>query len=294
VVAARAAGHEVPIARLAGTAAEYSRIMEKLDNSPADYGFAAFVALMARLRAPGGCPWDRKQTAESLKPYVLEEAYEVVAAIEQGDPREICEELGDLLLQVVFQARVAEDAGQFAIADVVRAIHEKLVRRHPHVFGGPAVDSAEEVLTNWELIKQAEKAGRSAVAGVDHRLPALQRAWRMQKKVAKVGFDWERPEGALEKLHEELEEFRVARETETPERAEEEMGDALFALANVARLAGINPEEALKKAAAKFERRFRAVEAGLRARGTEPGRATLAEMEELWQAAKAGETPAGS
>jgi MazG family protein len=251
-----------------------------------DHGFAAFVELMARLRAPGGCPWDRKQTAESLKPYVIEEAYEVVAAIEHGDPREICEELGDLLLQVVFQARVAEDAGQFAIADVVRAIHEKLVRRHPHVFGDAAAADAGEVLVNWERIKQQEKAGRSVVEGVDPRLPALQRAWRMQKKVAKVGFDWERPEGALEKLHEELEEFRRARESETPERAEEEMGDALFALANVARLAGINPEEALKKAAAKFERRFRAVEEGLRAQGIDPASATLEQMEALWQAAK--------
>lgn len=251
-----------------------------------DHGFAAFVDLMARLRAPGGCPWDRKQTAESLKPYVIEEAYEVVAAIEHGDPREICEELGDLLLQVVFQARVAEDAGQFAIVDVVRAIHEKLVRRHPHVFGDATVADAGEVMVNWERIKQQEKAGRSVVEGVDPRLPALQRAWRMQKKVAKVGFDWERPEGALEKLHEELEEFRVARERETPERAEEEMGDALFALANVARLAGINPEEALKKASAKFERRFRAVEAGLRAQGIDPADATLEQMEHLWEQAK--------
>ena len=256
------------------------------DRSPADHGFAAFVELMARLRAPGGCPWDRKQTAESLKPYVLEEAYEVVGAIEKGDQHELCEELGDLLLQVVFQARVAEDAGQFAIADVVRAIHEKLVRRHPHVFGDATAADAGEVVVNWERIKQQEKAGRSVVDGVDARLPALQRAWRMQKKVSKVGFDWQQPEGALEKLHEELEEFRVARETETPERAEEEMGDALFALANVARLAGINPEEALKKSSAKFERRFRAVEEGLRARGIDPVDATLEQMETLWQAAK--------
>ena len=266
--------------------AEYSRIMVPGDKTPGDHGFAAFVELMARLRAPGGCPWDRKQTAESLKPYIIEEAYEVVAAIEQGDPRELCEELGDLLLQVVFQARVAEDAGQFAIADVVRAIHEKLVRRHPHVFGGAAAADADEVVANWEQIKQREKAGRSVVEGVDPRLPALQRAWRMQKKVAKVGFDWERPEGALEKLHEELEEFQAARERETPERAEEEMGDALFALANVARLAGINPEEALKKSSTKFERRFRAVEEGLRAAGIDPARATLEQMEALWQAAK--------
>jgi MazG family protein len=260
--------------------------MEHANRIPADHGFAAFVELMARLRAPDGCPWDRKQTAASLKPYVLEEAYEVVGAIEQGSQPEICEELGDLLLQVVFQACVAEEAGHFAIADVVRGIHEKLVRRHPHVFGDASAADADEVVTNWERIKQAEKAGRSVVEGVDPRLPALQRAWRMQKKVAKVGFDWERPEGALAKLHEELEEFRVARETETPERAEEEMGDALFALANVARLSGINPEEALKKSSAKFERRFRAVEQGLRAQGLDPAQATLAQMEDLWQAAK--------
>ncbi|HEY5999749.1 MAG TPA: nucleoside triphosphate pyrophosphohydrolase [bacterium] len=262
--------------------------MDEVKGSAPDHGFAALVDLMARLRAPGGCPWDRKQTAESLKPYIIEEAYELVAAIEHGDPREICDELGDLLLQVVFQARVAEDAGQFAIADVVRAIHDKLVRRHPHVFGDATAADAAEVVVNWELIKQKEKAGRSVVEGVDPRLPALQRAWRMQKKVAKVGFDWERPEGALEKLHEELEEFRVARERETPERAEEEMGDALFALANVARLAGINPEEALKKASAKFERRFRAVEEGLRAQGIDPGSATLEQMEALWQQSKGG------
>jgi len=251
-----------------------------------DHGFGGFVDLMARLRAPGGCPWDRKQTPESLKPYVIEEAYEVIGAIEKGDWDELREELGDLLLQVVFQARIAEEEGRFAIADVVQGIHTKLVRRHPHVFGDATAADAEEVLANWEKIKQAEKAGRSVVAGVDPRLPALQRAWRMQKKVSKVGFDWERPEGALEKLEEEIGEFRRAREEEGPERAEEEMGDALFALVNVARLAGINPEEALKKSVAKFELRFRAVEEGLRARGLDPARASLEQMEELWQEAK--------
>jgi MazG family protein len=251
-----------------------------------DHGFGGFVDLMARLRAPGGCPWDRKQTPESLTPYVIEEAYEVIGAIEKGDWGELREELGDLLLQVVFQARIAEEAGRFGIADVVRGIHDKLVRRHPHVFGDARAEDAEEVLANWERIKLDEKAGRSVVAGVDPRLPALQRAWRMQKKVSKVGFDWERPEGALAKLEEELEEFRRARAEEGPERAEEEMGDALFALVNVARLAGINPEEALKKSVAKFDRRFRAVEEGLRARGTDPARATLEEMEALWQEAK--------
>jgi len=260
--------------------------MESAHRPPADHGFGAFVELMARLRAPGGCPWDRKQTIESLKPYLLEEAYEVLGAIEKGDWDELRDELGDLLLQVVFQARVAEDEGRFAIADVVRAIHEKLVRRHPHVFGDAAAADAEAVLANWERIKVDEKAGRSVVEGVDPRLPALQRAWRMQKKVSKVGFDWERPEGAIDKLREELAELEAASRDESPERAEEEMGDLLFAAVNVARLSGINPEEALKKACAKFDLRFRAVEEGLRARGLDPARATLAQMEELWQAAK--------
>lgn len=252
-------------------------------NAP---GFDALVELMARLRGPDGCPWDRKQTPESLKPYILEEAYEVLGAIEQGDAEELRAELGDLLFQVVFQARLAEEKGSFDMAGVICAIHEKMVRRHPHVFGNARVRDAEEVLENWEKIKRKEDATRSVLGGVDPRLPALQRAWRMQKKVAKVGFDWEHSEGALEKLHEELEEFRLARATETPERAEEEMGDVLFALVNVARLAGIEPEEALKKAAAKFELRFKKVEEGLRERGLTPENATLEQMEELWQASK--------
>jgi tetrapyrrole methylase family protein/MazG family protein len=252
------------------------------------HGFGAFVKLMARLRAPGGCPWDRTQTHESLKPYVIEEAYEVLGAIEKGDFAELREELGDLLLQVVFHACIAEEEGRFAIREVVEGIHAKLVRRHPHVFADATARDAEEVLTNWEKIKQAEKAGRSVVEGVDPRLPALQRAWRMQKKVSKVGFDWERPEGALEKLREEVGEFERAAATESPERAEEEMGDLLFAAVNVARLSGINPEEALKKAVVKFDRRFRKVEEGLRARGLDPARATLAEMDALWDEAKRG------
>jgi MazG family protein len=260
--------------------------MENEKNREIARSFVALVELMARLRGPEGCPWDRKQTPESLKPYIIEEAYEVLGALEQGDAGEVCSELGDLLFQVIFQARIAEEEGRFDIAAVNRAIHEKMVRRHPHVFGDAAARDAEEVLVNWEKIKRQEDAGRSVLGGVDHRLPALQRAWRMQKKVSKVGFDWEHPDGALEKLQEEIGEFRAAHADETPERAEEEMGDALFALVNVARLADINPEEALKKAATKFELRFRMVEEALRARGLAPEEATPELRDELWEAAK--------
>lgn len=248
--------------------------------------FDGLVALMARLRGPRGCPWDRKQTPESLKPYILEEAYEVLSAIEKGDWKELRSELGDLLFQVVFQARLAEEAGRFGIAGVVEAVLEKMVRRHPHVFGEVQVRDADEVVENWEKIKRTESAGRSVLEGVDPRLPALLRACRIQEKVAKVGFDWENWEGAFEKLREELEEFKRALAEEPAERAEEEMGDILFALVNVSRLLGINPEEVLRRSIVKFEGRFQKVEEGLRRRGVPLEKATLNEMEALWQEVK--------
>jgi tetrapyrrole methylase family protein/MazG family protein len=251
-------------------------------------GFDDLVALMARLRGPDGCPWDREQTPTSLKPYILEEAYEVLAAIEKEDWTELCSELGDLLLQVVFQARLAEEEGRFAVDDVTEAIVSKMTRRHPHVFGDKTVRDSGAVMENWEKIKRAESPGRSAAEAVDPRLPALLRAHRLQEKVGRVGFDWETPEGAVRKLEEELEEFRQASADEPEERIEEEMGDLLFALVNVARLSGINSEEALRKAIAKFEDRFGKVEEGLRLRGRSPDEATLEEMENLWQQAKKG------
>ncbi len=249
-------------------------------------GFGSLVDLMARLRGPGGCPWDREQTHASLTPYILEEAYEVIAAIEEEDWEELPSELGDLLLQVVFQARLAEESGRFDITDVIEAVVVKMTRRHPHVFGDRKGDGAAGVMSNWERIKRVETPGRSLTAGVDRRLPALLRAQRIQEKVGRVGFDWESAEGAVRKLREELEEFREASATETIERAEEEMGDLLFAVVNLSRLSGINAEEALRKAGVKFEERFRRVEEGLRRQGLSPEEATLEQMEELWQEAK--------
>jgi tetrapyrrole methylase family protein/MazG family protein len=259
-------------------------VTDKTEGSKRE--FDALVALMARLRSEDGCPWDREQTPSTLKPYILEEAYEVIAAIEKEDREELCSELGDLLLQVVFQARIAEEEGTFAMGDVIEAIVEKMTRRHPHVFGDADARDSAAVLDSWEKIKRAENPRRSVTAGVDHRLPALLRAQRIQDKVARVGFDWESPEGAVRKVREEFEEVKEALAGEPPERVEEELGDLLFAVVNVARLAGANGEEALRKANIKFEKRFRKVEEELRSLGLTPDKATLEQMERIWQAAK--------
>lgn len=248
--------------------------------------FEELVEIMARLREPGGCPWDREQTPSSLKPYILEEAYEVIGAVEKGDWEELCAELGDLMLQVVFQARLAEEEGRFDIDDVIGAIVGKLIRRHPHVFGDKVVEDAGAVVENWEKIKLSESPGRPVTEGIDRRLPALLRAQRMQDKVARVGFDWEEPAGALRKVEEEVGELREALSGGTSERVEEEIGDLFFAVVNVSRLAGLGAEEALRKSILKFDERFRRVEKGLRAKGLSPHEATLQEMEDLWQKAK--------
>lgn len=248
--------------------------------------FSELVNIMARLRGEGGCPWDREQTPATLKQYILEEAYEVIGAIEKEDWEELPSELGDLLLQVVFQARIAEEAGRFDIGDVIGAIVGKMIRRHPHVFGDGRADTATAVLESWERIKGREDPDRPITEGVDHRLPALQRAQRIQDKVSRVGFDWERPEGALAKLEEEVGEFREALAAGEAGPIEEELGDVFFALVNVARLTGCHAEETLKKSILKFENRFRKVEEGLKEQGLSPHEATLDQMETLWQAAK--------
>ena len=252
--------------------------------------FDELIGIMARLRGDGGCPWDREQNPLSLKPYILEEAYEVIGAIEKEDWKELCSELGDLLLQIVFQARLGEEKGRFDIGDVIDAINAKMVRRHPHVFGDTAVDGSAAVMENWEKIKQIETPGRSLTEGVDLRLPALLRAQRLQEKVGRVGFDWENAFGAARKLDEEIGEFKEAVDHESPQRVEEELGDVFFALVNVARLSGLNAEETLRKATVKFENRFRKVEEGLRDRGMVPDEASLDEMEALWEESK-GESP---
>jgi tetrapyrrole methylase family protein/MazG family protein len=248
---------------------------------------------MARLRSPEGCPWDREQDHKTLKPYLLEEAYEVLDAIDAGDEAELCAELGDVLLQVVFHAQVAAEGGRFAIDDVCRAIVDKLVRRHPHVFGDVEVDGADHVVTNWEAIKRAERddGGEppSALDGVPRPLPALLRAQRVQEKASRVGFDWERIDEPLDKVAEEFSELRVEWQgvgEGSRERVEEEFGDLLFALVNTARFLKVDPEEALRAAVDKFDRRFRLVEAVFHERGQELTSASLDEMDAVWNEVK--------
>jgi MazG family protein len=270
--------------------------------------FNDLVALMARLRSPEGCPWDREQTYQSLAPMLLEEAYEAFEAVEEareGRPLELRDELGDLLFQIVFYAQVAAERGEFSIDDVTEAIHSKMVRRHPHVFGDAQAEDAAEVLRNWEAIKAEEKrvAGKETVGGqedsslldgVSAKAPALMEAHQLTTKAARVGFDWKVVEDIFDKLHEEIDELRDAiqhrTESESGEaedaRVREELGDVLFAVTNIARHLGVEPEAALKVTNRKFRRRFHHIERGLASNGRSLGAATLDEMEALWQEAK--------
>ena len=246
---------------------------------------------MARLRGPDGCPWDREQSLASLRPYVLEETYEVLEAIDAGDPREHCEELGDLLLQIVFQAQLAKEAGQFSFEDVAEAIADKLVSRHPHVFGNVEVKDAEGVLRQWAELKRKEKqargGGKSVLEGVPREMPALARADRLTEKASRIGFDWPDATGARDKVAEELRELDEAVASGNRPAIEHELGDLLFAVANLSRKLQIAPEEALRGAVRRFIQRFEHVERGLERRGVPPGQATLAQMDELWNEAKA-------
>jgi MazG family protein len=248
------------------------------------------IAIMARLRGPGGCPWDREQTLASLRPYVLEETYEVLEAIDAGDPREHCEELGDLLLQIVFQSQLAQEQGQFAFADVAEAISRKLVSRHPHVFGDADVKDAEGVLRQWAALKKKEKEakgrGKSVLEGVPREMPALARADRLTEKASRIGFDWPDASGARAKLDEELKELDEAIGSGNPLNVEHEIGDTLFAIANLSRKLSVAPEEALRGAIRRFIERFEHVERGLERAGVALGDATLEQMDELWNEAK--------
>jgi len=252
--------------------------------------FAELVAIMARLRGPGGCPWDREQSPSSIAPYLLEETYEVLEAIAEGEVARLREELGDLLLQVVFHAQMAAEAGQFTIADVLRGITEKLVRRHPHVFGAVEAKTANEVLARWEAIKQHEREVNgeeaSALAGVPRTLPALLRAHRLQEKASRTGFDWPALAPVLAKVEEEWAELRGALAAGHPARAESEFGDLLFGLVNLSRFVGVNPEMALTGATERFIRRFHYIEAALAERGKRPRDSTIEEMDLLWEEAK--------
>jgi ATP diphosphatase len=272
---------------------------------------ARLLEIMAALRTPvTGCPWDLEQDFASIAPYTLEEAYEVVDAIERGDMADLKDELGDLLLQVVFHARMAEEQGAFAFPDVVEAITRKLVRRHPHVFGDARDLSPGEVKNLWDEIKREEKAERRAargamglpaeaheagvLGGVPAALPALTRAQKLTAKAAKVGFDWPDAMQVIEKIHEELEEVKEASSSGERDRIEDEIGDLLFSVTNLARHFGIDPERALRRTNAKFERRFTSVERALRDQGRSLDEASLDEMEELWVEAKHAERVPGA
>ncbi len=259
--------------------------------SQAEKALRRLLDIMDRLRDPGGCPWDREQTLRTLTPYLLEEAHEVIEAIEAGDVAHHKEELGDLLFQVVFQARIAKEEGKFDFAQVCDVIADKLTRRHPHVFADVEVSGSGEVIRNWERIKAEERkekgqAPRSAIGGVPVALPALVRAERLTEKAAAVGFDWPEATAVLAKVQEELAELSEAIERGAQPAVEHELGDLLFAIANLGRWLKVHPEEALRGTLRRFESRFHHVESRLQERGRSPRDSTLAEMDALWDEAK--------
>ena len=252
--------------------------------------FDKLVQIMARLRAPDGCPWDREQTHRSLKPYLIEEAYETLEALDSGDDKEIRAELGDLLLQIIFHSQLAAEEDRFTIDDVVNGICEKLIRRHTHVFGDVKATNQQEALNNWEKVKREERgggeSGASALDGVPTSMPALLRARRLQSKAKSVGFDWDSADGAFEKLDEEMAEFRAAFAAMDPKRLEDELGDIFFSLVNVSRFLKINPEEALTGSITKFINRFQYVEGEVAKSGKQLDAVGLEEMDRLWEEAK--------
>lgn len=249
--------------------------------------FDRLVEIMTALRSQ--CPWDREQTRESLKAYILEETYEVLEAIDHQDPAALREELGDFLFQVIFQAEIGRERGEFDIYQVLEQLIEKMIRRHPHVFGEIHVNSAQEALKNWEQIKLAEKGERretSALNGVPEELPALLRARRLQEKASRVGFDWNSLDPVLDKVKEELGEFEEVLRSGDPNRREEELGDLLFALVNAARFLEINPEEALRQTNRKFVSRFQYIEKEALRSGRDLSSLSLEEMDRYWEQAK--------
>lgn len=253
--------------------------------------FQQIMTIMRRLRAPGGCPWDAEQTHDSLKRYLLEESYEVLEAIDSGSDELLKEELGDLLLQPVFHAAIAEERGAFTIEDVLASLSDKLIRRHPHVFGDQVITDSEAQVANWEKIKKAEKGEerRSALSGIPPHLPALMKAQKITEKASRVGFDWEHVDQVMAKVLEELHEFEEAMEQGRQDRMEAELGDLLFAIVNLGRFLALDPEEALRKTIARFQNRFSYIEDRLHANGRHLQDASLDEMETLWGEAKARE-----
>ena len=260
--------------------------------------FEQLLAIMSRLRGPDGCPWDREQTPASLKAYLIEEAYEVLEAIEAASPASLEEELGDLLFQVVFHAEIARERNDFDMADLLRRLIDKMVNRHPHVFGTAAVETPREALAQWEAIKGREAAAagrkRSVVDGVPRALPALLRAQRLSSKAARVNFDWPDARAAWDKVEEEVREAADALASGDNDRLSEELGDVLFSLVNVARLSSLDAEDVLQSANEKFRRRFMAMEADLDARGASVATASTEDLERAWEATKAQERATGA
>jgi len=253
------------------------------------------IQIVARLRAPDGCPWDREQTLDSIKSGMIEEAYEALDAIESGDRSALKEELGDLLLQVVFQAQICREEGAFSFSEVAEGVSEKLVRRHPHVFGEVQVSGTDEVLQNWDAIKKSEKKGTSGapssvVDGIPAHLPALLKAYQVQKRAARAGFDWKKKEDVLDKLQEELDELREAVSGGKETEIRDELGDLLFSVVNISRFLGHDPEELLRKNIQKFIRRFQQVEKMVHESGRSFKEFSLAELDEFWEKAKKEES----
>jgi tetrapyrrole methylase family protein / MazG family protein len=282
---------------------EGRRSNKRTNPQPSSAGdwFEKLVALEARLRAANGCPWDREQTHQTLRTYLIEEAYEVLEALDSGDDAKFAEEMGDLLLQIVFHSQIAQEQGRFSVSDVIREIHDKMIRRHPHVFGETRAKDSAEVLRNWEQIKARERrlkneTGKSPanntatepslLDGVSRALPATLEGFQLARKAARIGFDWEDVAGVIEKLAEETEELKKALKSEDEKRIEEELGDLLFAAINLSRFLETDPEIALKKANAKFSRRFRAMEEAAHASGREFKELPREEMESLWNETK--------
>ena len=266
--------------------------LQPLPNDP-EHPLFTLIEIMARLRDPvGGCPWDQQQTFASIAPYTVEEAYEVADAIERGDLGDLKEELGDLLLQVVFHARMAQEQGAFDFAGVAAAISDKMIRRHPHVFGDHAYDDQAAQTAGWEALKAQERKAKAKTGVLDDvpaGLPALTRAVKLTKRAARVGFDWPSIKEVLDKLREEIAELEVEIQAGDQAKAREELGDLLFVCANLARKLDVEPEDALRATNAKFSRRFASIEAALARDGRTPDQSDLAEMDALWDAAKAEE-----
>jgi tetrapyrrole methylase family protein / MazG family protein len=248
--------------------------------------FKRLIDIMATLRGPDGCPWDKAQNHKSLKPYLLEETYEVLEAIDSDNPDNLAEELGDLLLQIVFHARMASENGTFNIDDICRKISDKLVERHPHIFKDKIDLTPSQVLDRWEAIKQKTNGNRSILEGVPKTMPALLKAYRIQEKVGRVGFDWSKPDEVIAKIKEEVSEFEQAYADQDKESLQNELGDLLFSLVNLSRHLGLRAEEALDDTNKRFIARFKYIEKQLKALGKTPADSTLAEMDKLWEEAK--------